>query len=374
LEIKIDYFSTTFPLQCDSDDSVRLRVDEMVMLIATYLNVKNFEIEYKSTAQNNFRYQVYLGEHIILRLDGPLNRYYQRTCNLEMKGQGCRDFENRNKEKTWLNLILFMVQLNCAFKRIDIAIDDYDGDIVNLKWLYDKVITKEQYVSIFKSKPKPIGTVKTGLTLQFGSNMSNTELVIYDKKAERAKKKDSYDGDYWTRYELRFRDENADAVAYKLASLYESKDKTVGAKLQVFACEQLYRVLDIKEDNKYSKHDQNKANTDKLWLDFLDNVEKGTLEILINKDPSVEEFKKMALPFWHMYNLLLYLESGRKLFVYDMESHKQMYDYMTNYSKHRFQRLNIYLHQLNIKTVDDDELQELKNEFKGIIEDEELPF
>ena len=80
-EIKIDYFSATFPLHCDIDDSVKLRVDEMIMIIAQYLNVHNFEIEYKPTAQNNFKYQVELGSDITLRLDGPVNKYYQRTCH-----------------------------------------------------------------------------------------------------------------------------------------------------------------------------------------------------------------------------------------------------------------------------------------------------
>ena len=73
-----------------------------------------------------------LGEYIILRLDGPMNANYQRTCHLEMKGDACRDFETRNKDKNWINLILFMAQLNANFKRIDIAIDDFKGDVLNM--------------------------------------------------------------------------------------------------------------------------------------------------------------------------------------------------------------------------------------------------
>ena len=108
IEMKIDYFSATFPLDCDADDSVLFKVHEMVRLMAQYLNIKNFEIVKTKYAQNNFNYQYILGEHIILRLDGPLNDCYQKTCHLEMKGEGCRDFEARNPDKSWINFLLFM--------------------------------------------------------------------------------------------------------------------------------------------------------------------------------------------------------------------------------------------------------------------------
>ena len=66
IEIKIDYFSTTFPLDVDADDSVLFKVNEMVMLIAQYLNVENFEIVKAKYAQNNYNYQYTLGEHIMM--------------------------------------------------------------------------------------------------------------------------------------------------------------------------------------------------------------------------------------------------------------------------------------------------------------------
>lgn len=127
MEVKIDYFSVTFPLDNYLDECTYFNVYEMLKLIAKYLNVKDFEILQQPYAQNNFHYQYLLGEHIILRLDGPLNDSFQRTCHLEMEGEGCRDFERRNPNKTWLNLILNMVSLNSKFKRIDIAVDDYSA-------------------------------------------------------------------------------------------------------------------------------------------------------------------------------------------------------------------------------------------------------
>ena len=43
-------------------------------------------------------------------------------------------------------------------------------------------------------------------------------------------------------------------------------------------------------------------------------------------------------------------------------------------SKKRFQRLNIFLNQMHLKTIDDAELALLKAEFAGIIDEKELPF
>ena len=93
-----------------------------------------------------------------------------------MKGEGCRDFENRTKDKTWVTLILFMVQLNARFKRIDIAIDDYEGIHITMNDLIQK-ISQGYFTSIFISPPLILGSKRSGYTIQFGSNSSNVELV-----------------------------------------------------------------------------------------------------------------------------------------------------------------------------------------------------
>lgn len=52
IEIKIDYFSATFPLDVDADDDTLFKVYEMVKMIANFLNVNNYEIV-KAKYQNN---------------------------------------------------------------------------------------------------------------------------------------------------------------------------------------------------------------------------------------------------------------------------------------------------------------------------------
>lgn len=376
IEVKIDYFSATFPLNVDDQDSLLFKVHEMVRLIALYMNVKPFEIIRTKYSQNNFNYQYMLGEYIILRLDGPMNANYQRTCHLEMKGDACRDFETRNKDKNWINLILFMAQLNANFKRIDIAIDDYKGDVIDLNWLKDK-IDKRYYTSVFLSRPKPIGTIEDGMSIQFGSNNSAIELVIYDKRMERIKRKKNDSHIYWLRYEMRFRGDNASRVAYKLASLYSAEEIPLyGTKLQQFAFEQLYRIVDFKEDNNYDPKNQWAAKTDQKWLDFLQNVSKGDLRKPEDDNPlpsTFDQYLKQALPYTVMLLVIKYYQLKKDNNLFDIEIRKLVLENLT-FSKKRFQRLNMFLDQLACKTIDDKELEILKQEFQGVIDDRELPF
>lgn len=44
------------------------------------------------------------------------------------------------------------------------------------------------------------------------------------------------------------------------------------------------------------------------------------------------------------------------------------------FSKQRFQKLNMYLDQRNLKTIDDETFTMLQREFKDIISERELPF
>ena len=370
IEIKIDYFSATFPLDVDADESVLFKVHEIVRLFSTYLNIQNFEVAKCKYAQNNYNYQFNLGEHIILRLDGPMNDCYQKTCHLEMKGEGCRDFEFRNPEKTWANFILFMAELNCRFKRIDIAIDDFKGDQVTIGWLIEKIIQKKFYTSVFRFKPIPHGTLETGYSIQFGSNSSPVELVIYDKKMERIHRKKPSDKSYWVRYEMRFRNEISNRIALALIKAYESDQSS----LQAFALEQLYRIIDIKKDNNETQSHMSRVATDIRWQTFLHNVEKGTLPKSEEVFPKTfEAYMKAAEPYISMWLLVKYLEVCNDPYLFEMEIYKYMRDGL-KFSKQRFQRLNMYLDQRHLKTIDDITYAALHEEFKGIVDDRELPF
>lgn len=373
-EVKIDYFSVTFPLDCFADEPAFFKVHEMLYFIAQYLNVQSFEILKQPYSQNHFNYQFLLGEHIILRLDGPTNDSLQRTCHLEMKGEGCRDFERRNPKKSWLDLILNMVCLNAKFKRIDIAVDDYAGKDVTMKWLLDK-IEKEQYTSIFRSEPIPIGTLKSGLSIQFGSHDANNMLVIYDKRIEQQKRKKTCDKEYWVRYEMRFRNQVASGVITKLITVYD--DTTIpiyGMNIKQYAFELLYGVLDIKKENHCSDKNQHKVETDPLWSDFLHHVSKSKIpKVEAAQIKDFDSYLKSAIPYVSMFLFVKFLLVNQEPELFEIELYKFMKDdlYFTN---PRFHKLNIFLSQHNLKPIDEKAFHQIKEKFNTILEDKMLPF
>ena len=121
-EIKIDYISVTFPLVLQQEDNEIEIVMDTVKMISNYLQVDYLEVKREEYSTLRYRYQYNLGDSIILRLSGPENDTGYRTCHLELKGEGCRDFERRNPNKNWSDFFYFLLRLNGKFKRIDVAI------------------------------------------------------------------------------------------------------------------------------------------------------------------------------------------------------------------------------------------------------------
>ena len=366
-EIKIDYLSATFPMDIDANDSEILTVHETVRLFSEYLNVKSSEVMKCTYAQNNYHYQYMLGEFMILRLYGPINDNYQHTCHLEFKGDGCRDFEVRNPDKKWNDLLMFLLQLNARIKRIDIAIDDFDGSNVDLPYLYDKVVKKGHYTSKFRTPPTPYGTFESGMSIQFGSHSSPLQLVIYDKLKERNKRNKSCDKDYWVRYEMRFKAPYTNEIV--LALIKEDEPD-----LQKLAFARLYALLDIKEDNNFAKASQYEIATDQKWKDFLNNVEKGELAKPEEfKNDSMDKYLEFANSYVTTFLTYLYISVGKDPYLFEMEIYKFLSE-KSSFSKNRIHKLNIYLEKTHMKPLDNIELNKLKEEWKDILLDKELPF
>ena len=371
--IKIDYLSVTFPLVFLPGDNELFNVHETVRMIANYMNVRNFEVAKMDYATNRFKYQYQLGQYITLRLAGPVNDLGDKTVQLELKGEGCRDFERRNPEKSWVNFFMFLSQLNAKFRRIDIAIDDFSGDVITMPWLLEK-LKNRYYTSIFNSGYRPIGTPESGMPISFGTHQSYIELCIYDKLVQQKLLKKLVDHEYWVRYEMRFRADKAEQVILALFERYRNADEEMyGIELQKFACEQLYRILDVKEDNNYSKADQKKVKTDGKWLEFLQGVEKGKLASKTNEELTYEKYFGHVEPQAAFYLILRYLQNGKDQNLFELEMYKLMYQHSI-FRKDKFQRLNIFLDQLHCKTLSDEELEKLRQEFFGIVSDKELPF
>jgi anti-anti-sigma factor len=137
-------------------------------------------------AQNRFKYQYLLGDSIILRLLGPELKSGYKTCMIELKGEGCREFENKNLDKSWMDFLeFFVIRLNANPTRIDLTIDDYDGSIISFEWLKQQ-LDQENFTTNFKSKKYTIhGNSVDGYSIQMGNRSSVQELVIYEKNKEQ---------------------------------------------------------------------------------------------------------------------------------------------------------------------------------------------
>lgn len=79
-----------------------------------------------------------------------------------MNGDGCREFERNNPNKSWYNLLIVLrVQNEGRASRIDVTIDDYDGDIVIFNFIKDK-LEREMYTSSFKKNYSILGNKYDG--------------------------------------------------------------------------------------------------------------------------------------------------------------------------------------------------------------------
>ena len=100
--ICVDYISFSFPLRCRIEDSELMIVNDVVNMISIYLNISGEDIYQEEFSTLGYRYQYKLGNSITLRLCGPFMNNGYRSCMLEMKGEGCREFERRNPKKEWV--------------------------------------------------------------------------------------------------------------------------------------------------------------------------------------------------------------------------------------------------------------------------------
>ena len=133
VKIAVDYFSCTFPLKLQEDELELIVIEDLVKYIGEFLNFEPSEINKEEYSTNWFRYQYTIGNTIILCLSGPKLLIGYRSYQIELKGQGCREFENRSN-KTWNDLFsFFWIRLHGNPTRIDIAIDGTHSNITKIK-------------------------------------------------------------------------------------------------------------------------------------------------------------------------------------------------------------------------------------------------
>ena len=137
-----------------------------------------------------------------------------------LSGKGCRDIEDLGIN--FVDLFSIIRKYNGHFTRLDVAIDNFSDDYFTM----DRVkysIKNNLVVSRFKNsiefiKTKLDDNINMGYTIWFGSRSSNIQVVFYDKLKERECQNIVVNDNikFWTRCEIRFRNDYASEVVVNL--------------------------------------------------------------------------------------------------------------------------------------------------------------
>lgn len=370
----IDYLSATFPLIVSETEDEQERSLQTYRLFRDFFGLHKCECRSEAYSSNNFKYQFTLKETITLRCDGPLNSNGERTCQLELKGEGCREFERIANGKTWFDLFKLLYGMDVTFKRIDLTIDDLSGLEITQNYIYKKLRNNE-YISVFKSQPKFYGLLDEGFTIELGGRRSPTQLVIYDKRQEQLQKHKQCDESYWTRYEMRFRGNKADAIVLELCQKYVNNEDLVnGLDIASFAKEQLLLTLDIKKENNDDSNHNYRNQTDPKWLAFLENASKPEPVKVLQRETTYESRRAFAMPkaavilatWFEMKN------RDKDLFIHDLFN--EMYRLLSKFTDKQKKRMNECFLENGLEPLNEEEFQEFKMTFNEIAIDMELPF
>ena len=367
VKIAVDYFSCTFPLKLQEDELELIVIEDLVKYIGEFLNFEPSEINKEEYATNRFRYQYTIGNSIILRLSGPELLIGYRSCQIELKGQGCREFENRSN-KTWNDLFsFFLIRLHGNPTRIDIAIDDYDGTHSNITKIKE-ILDKGNYTTSFRKKYyKLMGCEQEGWSLQFGSHKSTIMLVIYDKLKEQMSKGNEVNQEFWTRYELRYMKDRAyDVVLNYIEQGEENFNK--------YSYGLLYSMLDLKKENNYSEHNIMQADTISWWKHFLQEVEKSEIVKYKIKSNNIDTYKAWVLPIITTYFIVTYLHNGRDFNLTYIKQLEEILGYIEKVDKKKVKKINNYQEEVAQSKISIKDINELQSSIKEYISLNLLPF
>jgi len=173
--------------------------------------------------------------------------------------------------------------------RVDIAFDDKVG-LLDMRTMFD-AFQAGDYTSRYRHKPDYFGSMETGgLTFYLGSPRSDSQLVIYDKFAERVNNghADQVEGlTHWVRVELRLRRERANEAAKALLEK--------GQDVWSYFAGVLRGMLDFKERG----FDSNKTRWDTVpwWDAFLGFAAKARLTVEA-KVRTLDDKKQWAFGQW----------------------------------------------------------------------------
>lgn len=202
---------------------------------------------------------------------------------LELKGKGCRQYENflLAQHRSWYDFFTDCLNVNGVFKRLDLAINDKTG-ILNIPELARKS-EQEECISKFRTfKNYRSGELvhrdekpDMGNTLYIGSLKSEVYFCIYEKDYEQFIKNDIplEDAEIKNRFEIRLKNDRA-THAIKDLLAYKNAEKTAFAIINRYI-----RFADKDETKRRSDW-----QTNEHWEIFL-GKNRGELRLTTKPEP-----------------------------------------------------------------------------------------
>lgn len=176
MEMLFDYVRIRFPTI-----NVETIIEKLLRLKMKYMLHEDYAF-YSYTEQYVFGNIVVMTSHDI-----------EKGILVEMKGQGCRQFERflLAQQRTWYDFFLEVLGMDGVFKRLDLAINDKVG-LLNIPELTRKCLN-EECISVFRSFKnyrsgelvKKQEKIDMGNTLYIGSLKSEVYFCIYEKDYEQ---------------------------------------------------------------------------------------------------------------------------------------------------------------------------------------------
>ena len=388
-EIIIDYLTGSHEFLCNDNEVELQAVEDTVEFFRQLLNVPKERVVPMEFGKGNYRYGYQIGDGVTYKLCGPLNEKGIHTNCLEMKGEGCREFERNNGVDAWEKFLFTLgcSSINFRCSRLDLTIDHYEHKGVTFDWVKSK-LDRGMYTSGFK-KPYTIhGDHIDGFSITFGKrkadNKLSKQLCIYEKDKEQRAKGKECNQENWTRFEMRFMHEKAQRVFDDLLYAYTGKlrypeEKKIPEGIEgfkTFVASLLYSLLDIKEDNDYDSSNKNKAKTDPLWLEFIGNVEKAKIGTPLPKEPSWNKFNKYVGQTIGIYDICNFIKSGTNLNQYFKLCAQRLSEQINLISdnKIKINKINSYLSDSNNEAISKELLLEQKEKIDEFLFNEEVPW
>ena len=244
---------------------IRFRTCDEVHVIEKILRIKM-----KYMGQEDYGFYGYSGHYYIGDIFVLVSMDEKKGTLLELKGQGCRQFECylEAQGRSWYDFFKICISEKAVIKRLDLAINDRIGmlDIPQLiqKCKSDECVTKfrnfKDYGSGELVSSREDNKKEMGKTLYIGSMKSDIYFCIYEKAYEQYVKNGTAieESEVKNRFEIRLKNGHSEQAVLDLIE-HQDGEKTAFSIINNYLC---FVDSDLKKPKEEWK-------VNKEWLHFI---------------------------------------------------------------------------------------------------------